>query len=68
MSLMGELTPLDHALASVVGLSKAEHQRTIVNRLRQRAAEMQTMLVRPLGHRALEMFADELDGELAPVE
>ena len=37
---MGELTPLQHALSSVVGLAQAEHQLAIVARMKKRAADL----------------------------
>lgn len=60
---MDELTPLQQAQASVVGLAQAEHQLAIVARLRRAAgvAETQNRLTEAS---ALRAFADALEAEV----
>lgn len=64
---MGESTPLTDAINAVLGLAAADQQRAIVSRLRARAAEYAKAYgSNSQGAWALNMFAQELEEELAP--
>lgn len=60
---MGDLTPLEHAQASVVGLAHAEQQLEIAGRARRLAAVRDTQ-GKLTEANTLRAFADELQSEV----
>jgi hypothetical protein len=63
---MGELTPLDEAVHAVIGLAKAEQQRTIAKKLRDKADEYaEAYGTHSQSAWALNQFALQLEEELA---